>query len=266
MIFDTHSHIYFEPLDSQESDILMRMQENNISHAVQIWCNPESNLLALNLAKKYSYLPATVGIHPTDGQDYTLADIDREFFILDKIISENRQFIIGIWETGLDYFHLTHESQKQIQGKLFIRHVELAKKYNLPIIIHCRDARDDMFELIKKAEIKHFVLHCYSENLEFAQKILNYSSEAYFGFSGIVTYKNALNIQGSATYIPLDRILIETDAPFLAPQPVRWQTNEPSFVRFVLEKIVELRSEPQGEIEKTIYENSLRFYGIKNEK
>ncbi len=266
MLFDTHSHIYFEPLDSQESDILARMWENNISHAVQIWCNPESNLLALELAKKYPHLPATVGIHPTDGQEYTSEAIDREFFTLDKIISENRQFIVGIWETGLDYFHLTDESQKQVQSELFIRHIELAKKHDLPIIIHCRDARDDMFELIKKTWLKQFVLHCYSEDLEFAQKILDYSSEAYFGFSGIVTYKNAIKVQGTAAQIPLNRILIETDAPFLAPQPVRWQVNEPSFVRFILEKIQELRTESPEKIEETIYENSLRFYKIKNEK
>jgi TatD DNase family protein len=120
-----------------------------------------------------------------------------------------------------------------------------------------------MFELIKQTGLKKLVFHCYSEDTSFAKKILDYSDEAYFWFSGILTYKNAINIQDAAYSIPLGRILIETDSPFLSPQPVRWQVNEPSNVRFVFEKLCELRPEWKEEVEKQVYANSLRFYNMK---
>ena len=139
---------------------------------------------------------------------------------------------------------------------------ELACKYDLPLIIHTRDARYDTLEFMREHGIDRCVMHCFSEDISFARELLEFSDEIYFSFSGILTYKNAPKIQEAASKIPLERILIETDSPFLSPQSVRGRTNEPANTRYILEKLCELRSESREDIEKVIYENSLRFYSL----
>jgi TatD DNase family protein len=173
--------------------------------------------------------------------------------------------IVALGETGFDYHYLTpgsEESQKKNQQAWWIMQWELACKYNLPLVIHTRDARDNTLSFMKEHDIDRCVMHCFSEDWDFARELLDFSLEIYFSFSGILTYKNAPKIQEAASKIPLNRILIETDAPFLAPQAVRGQVNEPAHTRYVLEKMVELRHESREEIERVIYENSLRFYGL----
>ncbi len=139
---------------------------------------------------------------------------------------------------------------------------QLAIKYNLPIVVHSREARADTLKYIKESGIKKIIIHCFSEDYDFAKELMEYSDEVYFSFSGIVTYKKSLAIQDAARKLPLQKILIETDAPFLAPQAVRGSVNEPANVRYVLECIQNLRDEDAHEIEKILYENSLRIYGI----
>ena len=164
-------------------------------------------------------------------------------------------------------FDHTHGSEKALrqmetQKSWWIMQWELACRYDLPLVIHTRDARDDTLDFMRQNGIDRCVMHCFSEDWDFASDLLDFSREIYFSFSGILTYKNAPKIQEAAMKIPLDRILIETDAPFLAPQPVRGTINEPAHTRYVLEKLVELRSESPDEIERVVYENSLRFYRI----
>jgi TatD DNase family protein len=160
--------------------------------------------------------------------------------------------------------HLSEKAKMQIENQKawWLVQWELAEKYDLPLVIHTRDARDATLEFMREHGIDRCVMHCFSEDWDFARTLLDFSDDIYFSFSGIVTYKNALSIQEAAKNIPLDRILVETDAPFLAPQPVRGQINEPAYTRHVLEKIAELRGVPTDEIEDVIYENSLRFYSI----
>lgn len=141
---------------------------------------------------------------------------------------------------------------------------KLAQSYDLPLVIHTRDAREDTIFYMRQYGINRAVMHCFSEDFEFASELLEYSSEIYFSFSGILTYKSAPKIQEAASKIPLNRILIETDSPFLSPQVVRGSINEPANTRSVLEKLQSLRTEPSEFIEQQVYENSLRFYGIKN--
>lgn len=129
-------------------------------------------------------------------------------------------------------------------------------------MIHSRDARQDTLDFIRDNDLRFAIMHCFAEDYPFACELMEYSDQIYFSFSGIVTYKNAPLIQEAASKIPLNRILIETDAPFLSPQPVRGTINEPANTRFVLEKICELRSESREEIERAIYENSKRVFGI----
>jgi len=154
--------------------------------------------------------------------------------------------------------------QKKLQKLFFKAQIELAKKYNLPVIIHNRESKDDVLEILQETNFKNFIFHCYSENLEYAQKLLEFSPNCKISFSGIVTFKNALDIQKTAKNIPLKNILVETDSPYLTPTPLRWkEENEPSYTKYVLEKIIELREESPEEIKKTIFENSLEMFWIK---
>lgn len=197
----------------------------------------------------------------------------------EKMIFENRDLVVAIGECGLDFHYLdgtddgktpmdfSQISEKaiwQIQNQKFywLAQWKLAQKYHFPLVIHTRDARDATLDFMKKFDINRLVMHCYSENPAMARELLDFSDEIYFSFSGIVTYKKSLEIQETAKIVPLDRILVETDAPFLAPQPVRGTTNHPANTRYNLEKIFELRSENNEQIEAQIFENSKKFYAL----
>ena len=163
--------------------------------------------------------------------------------------------------------NLSPKAREQIENQKYwwLAQWELARKYDLPLVIHTRDARNATLEYMIQNHIDRCVMHCFSEDLDFAQKLLDFSDEIYFSFSGILTYKKSEAIQEVARSISLDRILVETDAPFLSPQAVRGTVNEPANTRYTLEKLIELRTESPEEIEKQVYENSLRFYNLKKD-
>lgn len=279
MIFDTHSHCYWETLLPQIDLVLDRMKSANIRKAVQIWCDLKTSNQAIDLAKKYpEHFYASVWLHPETAQhvlDFSLIED------LENILIQNRKFIVAVGETWLDFHYLdgtewwknpinwdtiSEKALQEIEAQKNwwrIQH-ELAFRYDLPLIIHSRDAREATLEFMKEEWIGRAVMHCFSEDWQFARDLIDFSNEIYFSFSGIVTYKNATKIQEAAKKIPLERILVETDAPFLAPQPVRGEVCEPAFTRYTLEKIAELRGISTEEIEDKIYENSLRFYQLKN--
>ncbi len=263
MIIDTHSHCYWDSLLPRIDAVIENMEKNRIELAVQIGCTIESSKQAIELTQQFpSVFRATVGYHPEESQDDAnyAGIMDYELLIL-----EHRSDIVAIGETGLDYHYLDParaEKQKEHQKNWWRMQHELAMKYDLPLVIHTRDAREDTLEFMKTEGVTHAVMHCFSEDIDFAKELLDFSDEIYFSFSGILTYKSAQKIQEAAKYIPLSRILIETDAPFLSPQVVRGQVNEPGNTRYVLEKLAELCNEKANEIEKTVYENSKRFYGI----
>ncbi len=283
MIFDTHSHCYWENMEPRIHEIIDAMKEYDIAHAVQIWCDVETSEKAIALATQFgNVFFATVGFHPENAQDVVFAsDEGQEIFRkLKLLIESHREKIVAIGETGFDFHYLdgsdggTHaislenlseraKSQIQNQKDWWLAQWSLAKKYNLPLIIHTRDAREATLVFMRENSINRCVMHCFSEDFDFAQELLDFSDEIYFSFSGIVTYKSAPKIADAAARLPLSRILTETDAPFLAPQAVRGTINEPANTRFVLEKICELRTEPREEIEHTLYENALRFYWLK---
>ncbi len=263
MIFDTHSHCYWDILEPCIDEIVSNMYKNWVTKAVQIGCDEESSLKAISLAQRFPWVfYATVWLHPETAQDRG-GYISIEKY--EALIIEHREYIVAVGETGFDHHYLTpgkESEQKSHQQAWFVMQWELASRYNLPLVIHTRDARDKTLEFMKEQAINRCVMHCFSEDWEFARELLEFSSEIYFSFSGIVTYKNAPKIQEAAMKIPLNRILIETDAPFLAPQAVRGSVNEPANTRYILEKICELRTESSKEIEDVIYENSLRFYRL----
>lgn len=198
---------------------------------------------------------------------------------LEKLIFENRDKIVAIGECGLDFHYidgtndgkipadlqnLSDRAKWQIENQKFwwLCQWKLAQKYDFPLVIHSRDTGHATADFMQKFQITHAVMHSYAENPEIAKKLLDFSGEIYFSFSGIVTYKNAQNVAETAKIIPENRILVETDSPFLSPVPVRGTTNNPSNTRFILEKIAELRGEKIEILEEKIFQNSKNFYKI----
>ena len=283
MIIDTHSHCYWHNLEPKIEEIIANMKSAGVERAVQIGCDIESSGQAISLANRYpeTFL-ATVGLHPETSQnlDFTMENAIKILGEMEDLIVQNRDKIVAIGECGLDFHYidgtddgkkpadlenLSEKAKKQIENQKnwWMAQWELALKYDLPLIIHTRDARDATLEFIKEHDIYHLIMHCYSEDSEMAQELLDFSEDIYFSFSGILTYKNAQKVQETAKMLPIERILVETDAPFLAPQCVRGQVCEPAFTRFTLEKLAELREVSVDEIEDQIYENSKDFYNLK---
>ena len=274
MLYDTHCHPNLAKNKDWEKIINNFLEENPEGFLNIIWTDLEKSKNVVKLSKKFERIFSSIWIHPCDV--YGL-NVENTINSLEKIlIKENSPIIpflkgdennkiVAIWEIGLDYYW--EKDKKEEQKKFFIAQIKLAKKYNLPIIIHNRDSKDDVLKILKQMNFKNFIFHCFSENLEYAQKLLDFSPECKISFSGIVTFKNAQEIQETAKKIPLKNILVETDSPYLTPTPFRWkQENEPSFTKYVLEKIIELRNEDSKEIKKQIFENSLEVFRIKKEK
>lgn len=264
MIFDTHSHLQFDDYDNMENE-LETMEELGVKYSTLIGSDFESTEKAFEIARKHSEFFVVAGLsHPIES--LLIANLEDEITKVEAQIVENRKYIVWIWEVWLDYFHLNNEKieeDKEIQKRVFIENIALAKKFNLPLIVHIRDAWDDAYEILSKANFSNnIVIHCYTWNPEIAEKYLNLSDKVYIWFSWIVTFKNAIPVQETVPKIPLNRILVETDAPYLAPVPYRWKLNTSWYVKYVLDKIKELRSETPELVENTIYENSLRFYWI----
>ena len=267
MFIDTHCHPYLAK-EKELSQILSNFERSDWKYLVSIWTDIHTSLQSIALAINYDYIYCTVWIHPTDVLKSTHT-LEQDIQILEKYIKNNPVNIVWIWETGLDYHWVSEdpielEKQKKLQKEYFIAHIELWKKYNLPIIIHNRNSWEDILRILRENNCTNFIIHCFSENLDFANKCFEISPSAMMSFSGIVTFKNASDIAQTAANIPLKNILIETDAPFLTPAPYRGkQENEPSFTQYVLEKIIELRKESSQEIENTILENSHKIYNLK---
>ena len=269
MIIDTHTHIYLNK-ELGEEEIISWLKKSWVEKIVSIWIDLETSQKSIDYAKKYPWIIyPVIWIHPSDVWKYK-NDLEGTIKKLEKMLVDNMWLIKWIWECWFDFYRTNQddlEEEKKLQEKFFKAQIKLAMKYSLPVIIHTRNAKEVTLEVLKEMNTKKFVLHCFSEDLDFAYKAIYYSEECMISFSWIVTYKTATNVQNTAANIPLSRILVETDCPFLAPQIVRWTENFPNNTRYILEKVCELRQwndkkETSEEIENQIYENSLKFFEI----
>lgn len=269
MIIDTHTHIFLNK-QNLEANIIAWLKNDWIDKILSIWIDLLTSQKSIDLAiKNPQIIYATIWIHPTDIWQYK-HDLRWTINKLENMLLENMQFVKWIWECWFDYKWIdknNFEEEKQLQEEFFKAQIKLAQKYSLPIIVHTREAKEDTLRILQETWFKKFVLHCFSEDLDFALKALYYSDECMISFSWIVTYASAPTVQKTAANIPLDRILIETDCPFLPPQPVRWQENIPNNTKYNLEKVFELRlenwkKENLQEVEDKIYENSKKFFWI----
>jgi TatD DNase family protein len=256
MIIDTHCHLDDSRYDNDLEEVLQRAKKNGVEKFIIPAADPKTLTKAISLAEKYNEIYFAVGVHPYDAKSY-----DRKY--LEKFITHIKCVAVG--ECGLDYYRLPKDEneiieEKKLQKEVFIDQIELAKEYNLPLIVHIRESSADSLEILKEyAGERGGVLHCYNAN----ESLLELSSDFYYGIGGVLTFKNAKKLINVYPKIPLDRLLIETDAPYLTPHPHRGERNEPSFTKLIASKMAELSNIPQKEIENITTKNTLElFYKI----
>jgi TatD DNase family protein len=268
MIFDTHCHGYWSGLAHRQDDVLRNMKAEGVLRSVQIGTGVDKSRLALALAREWgSETWCAAAIHPAGCQDLPESAAPELMLQLEALITANRDKMVAVGETGLDYFHVTHgreAQQKRTQRFYFEVQAALALRLDLPLVIHTRDAARDTIAVIKEHGVRRAVIHCFSEDLAFAQELMQWSDGIYFSFSGILTYKRAVAVQDAARSLPLNRILVETDAPYLVPQVLRdsFTVNEPAFTRHIMDFLKTLRSEPAEVVERTVWDNSNRFFNV----
>ena len=250
-IVDSHCHLNFPDFDGRIPDIIQNAKDNEISHMLCIATSWENRDEVLALAAAHSEISAAVGVHPTTtgGHEPTLEELT------EAVAADN---VVAVGETGLDYFR--SEGDLRWQHERFHRHIEAARSVKKPLVIHTRAAADDTMQTLRDhgAQDAGGVMHCFAEDWRVAEQALDIGF--YISFSGIVTFKSAKAVQEVAMKAPLDRILVETDAPYLAPVPHRGKTNEPAYVRHTAEFVAELRGITLDEVANATTENFYRLF------
>ena len=268
MIFDTHCHGYWHGLADRQEEVRRNMNAAGVVRSMHVGSSLETSLKALKLARDWGEDTwCSIGFHPSACQDLPRNSATNYAEQLESIILANRDKVVAVGESGLDYYHVIagrKDEQKRTQQEFFRAQAELSRLLHLPLIIHTRDAAEDTIALLKESGARQAVIHCFSENAEFARRLMTWSDGIYFSFSGILTYKRSLAVQEAARAIPLEQILVETDAPFLVPQDMRdaFPINEPALTRSVMEYLKTLRTEPGETLEQAVWQNSNRFFGI----
>ena len=239
-MIDSHCHLDHEPLLSDLDNVIQRSKNVGIEKLLTISTSIESFSRVKEIVNKDEMIYGTIGIHPHETENNS---IDSEFIV--KNLRDNKK-IIGIGETGLDFYYNNSDRHKQI--KSFKIHIEASLKTNVPLIIHSRNAEETTFDILNEYQDRKLkiLMHCFTGSQKFAEKLLNFNS--FFSASGIITFKNAKDLQQTFKFLPLDRILIETDSPFLAPVPNRGKKNEPSFIDFTAKKLAEIKDIKKNEL------------------
>lgn len=253
-IFDTHCHFNHDDFYLHVDQYLKEAKENNVSRFLVVGYDKESSLRAVKLAEQHEEMYAAVGFHPTE------IDITEEDFqiVIDLL---NHPKVVAIGEIGLDYHWVKDLSQREKQKKYFIRQIEIANRFNKPIVVHNRDAMQDCFDILKEHRVnKGGIMHCYSGSVEMAIELIKL--DFMIGLGGPVTFLNAKTPKEVAKIIPLQSLVLETDAPYLAPHPYRGQTNRPMYITLVLEEISKIRNMTSTELAKITYENACRMFHV----
>lgn len=248
MYIDTHCHVFSEYYDDIEK-VIKNAKENGVNKIIVNGCDVKSNLEILDLASKYEEVYVAIGFHPED-----LSSFDISF--LEKHI--NNPKVVAIGEIGLDYHYDNSEEVKNIQNNIFKRQIELAIKYNKPVIIHSRDAIEDTYNIISKYNNLKCVLHCYGGSLEMAKRFVKLG--IYLGIGGIVTFKNAKTIKDVVKNIDLKHIILETDSPYLTPEPFRGLRNEPMYIPVIAKKIAEIKEVSLDEVKSSTTDNAYALF------
>ena len=261
MLIDSHCHLDYPPLYDNLEEIIKRATLADVKYLLTISTALDSFKKIKIIVKTYEKVFGTFGIHPHEAGKYK--DITYEK-IKNYLIDQKK--IIGIGETGLDYYY--NHSDKKTQKKVFTEHIIASQNLNLPIIIHSRNAENDTYDILRNESLNHnfkILMHCFTGSKQFAKKLLDLG--AYISFSGIITFKNSKDLADTVMSVPIDRLLVETDSPYLSPVPYRGKTNEPSFLTYTAEKISKIKNTDINEIKTKTSENFFKLFSfIKNEK
>lgn len=260
MFFDTHAHLNDKKFADDIAEVIKRAWDAKVSKILVASYDEASSSSAVSIANNWENIYCSVGIHPHDAKEYSEASGE----ILTKLALNNKK-VVAIGEIGLDYHY--ENSDREIQKEVFYKQIEIASKLKLPFIVHNRDAHGDTVEILQRAFSEGLlldspgVLHCYSGSLETAKILIDLGF--YISFAGPVTFKNATKLVEVMREIPIERLFIETDCPYLSPEPFRGKRNEPAYVRFIAKKIAELKNIPIEEVAKITTDNACKLFGIK---
>lgn len=253
-IFDTHAHYDDEAFDRDREELLESLPKNGIEKVVNVGASLASCRRTIELTEKYNFIYGAIGVHPNETEELTEESIDwlREQCRLEKCVA--------VGETGLDYHW--DEPEREVQKKWFARQLALAKELKLPVIVHSRDAARDTVDLMRaeRAEEIGGVIHCYSYTKETARDFLEMGF--YFGIGGVLTFKNARKLKEAVEYIPLDRIVLETDCPYLAPVPDRGGRNSSLYIPYVVAAMAQLKGISEEEVRAATWENACKLYRL----
>ena len=253
MFIDTHCHVFSEYYDNID-EVVNQCKKNNVNRIIVNGCDINSNKEVLELVNKYDVIYGAIGFHPTELDDFK----DEYFEFLENNISNPK--IVAIGEIGLDYYY--DNTDKDKQKEIFKRQLDIANKYNKPIIVHSRNSIQDTYNILKEEADGSFpiILHCYGYSLDMAKKFMEL--DVYFGIGGVVTFKNGKKLVSVVKEIPLNHLLLETDSPYLSPEPYRGQKNEPCNVIKIAEKIAEIKEIDVETVLKTTTETAIRQFDL----
>ena len=251
MIIDSHAHYDDEAFEEDRDNLLQSMQSNGIEKIINVGANIKGSKTSIALSEQYPFIYAAVGVHPSDTEE-----LDEEKIAWLKEVSKKEK-VIAIGEIGLDYYW--PEPDRKIQKKWFIRQMELAQEVNLPVIIHSRDAAQDTIEILKQFPANG-VIHCYSYTKESAKEFLKMGY--YFGIGGVLTFKNAKKLKEAVMEIPIERILLETDSPYLAPEPNRGKRNSSLNIPYVVKELAQLKGISEEEVINITTENTKKLFHL----
>ena len=255
MIFDTHAHYDDERFDEDRDALLKQLHQEGISYILNAGASPESLEDCIELSDKYSFIYAALGIHPHDA-DKMNEDLLNKIRILSK-----KEKVVAIGEIGLDYYY--DNSPRDIQKYWFERQIELAKELRLPIIIHDRDAHEDTINILKKTDAKQVggIFHCFTGSAQMALDMIKLN--LYIAIGGPVTFKNARKTIEVVEAVPLEKLLVETDSPYLSPEPYRGKRNNSGYLVHIIRKIAEIKGISESEVAETTLANAKKVFGLK---
>ncbi len=253
MLVDTHVHLNSHKFDDNLKEVIKRALDNDVKTMIVVGFDKETNAKAIKLAEEYPFIYATVGFHPTDAKDIRPSDFD----LLKKQL--NHEKVVGVGECGLDFYWDKEHIEEQIA--VFKKQIELSFEYDKPLVIHMRDASEATYNVLSEYQNLKGVMHCYSGSAQMAKHFLDLGM--YLSLGGPVTFKNGHKPKAVAKMVPLDKILVETDAPYLSPHPFRGKTNEPFRVKLVAEEIARIKELPYNTIAEQTTKNAYKLFNLK---
>ncbi|MTI82086.1 MAG: TatD family deoxyribonuclease [Firmicutes bacterium] len=255
-LIDSHAHLDDQRFDEDREEVIKRAKENGLSNIINIGHDMQSSRSSVQLAEKYPFIFAAVGVHPHDAKD-----VPNDYLKQLEELSRHDK-VLAIGEIGLDYYY--DMSPREVQKKVFLEQLNLAKELNMPVIVHLRDAYGDFLEIMRKERLEPTtgVMHCFSGSSEVAKECLDMGF--YISFAGPITFKNAPKVREAASQVPLNKLLVETDCPYLTPVPYRGKRNEPAYVQYTAEQLATVKEISIEELSSAVTDNTKKLFGNKN--